>query len=95
MFIADIKEASTSLPVVCFLSLTVKVYFPHVTPVFFYIYIKVGIEMLFLFKKELTVSPVMSYDPLPPVDSVAGYTRPERYDQQLAKLGYTGKLFQF
>lgn len=27
---------------------------------------------------ELTVSPVMSYDPLPPVDSVAGYIRPER-----------------
>lgn len=31
------------------------------------------------------MSPVMSYDPLPPADSVAGYTRPERFDQQFSK----------
>lgn len=27
----------------------------------------------------MSASPVMSYDPLPPVDSVAGYERPKRY----------------
>lgn len=27
---------------------------------------------------DLTMSPVMSYDPLPPTDSIAGYSRPER-----------------
>lgn len=27
---------------------------------------------------DLTLSPVMSYDPLPPTDSVSGYSRPER-----------------
>ncbi|GAA6069846.1 transcription factor 25 [Tachysurus ichikawai] len=27
---------------------------------------------------EVTTQPVMSYDPLPPLDSVASYTRPER-----------------
>lgn len=27
---------------------------------------------------DMTISPMMSYDPLPPVDSIAGYSRPER-----------------
>uniref|UniRef100_A0A8B9KEJ1 Transcription factor 25 n=1 Tax=Astyanax mexicanus TaxID=7994 RepID=A0A8B9KEJ1_ASTMX len=28
---------------------------------------------------DVTAQPVMSYDPLPPLDSIASYTRPERY----------------
>jgi len=29
--------------------------------------------------QEISLSPVLSHDPLPPLDSVASYTRPPRY----------------
>ena len=38
------------------------------------------IGMVFVLRglQELTNSPIMMYDPLPPLDSTCGYTRPER-----------------
>ena len=40
----------------------------------------------FLFvRQEMASSPVMSFDPLPPLDSTYSYTRPERYSSLTSK----------
>ena len=35
--------------------------------------------MMFVRLQEVSLSPILSHDPLPPLDSVAAYTRPPRY----------------
>lgn len=36
-------------------------------------------DLLFSSLKEVTSQPIMGFDPLPPLDSIVSYTRPERY----------------
>uniref|UniRef100_A0AAR2J128 Transcription factor 25 (basic helix-loop-helix) n=1 Tax=Pygocentrus nattereri TaxID=42514 RepID=A0AAR2J128_PYGNA len=42
---------------------------------------------------EVTTQPVMSYDPLPPLDSIMSYTRPERKYKWGNLSGHRGELF--
>ncbi|XP_062861286.1 transcription factor 25 [Trichomycterus rosablanca] len=43
---------------------------------------------------EVTTQPVMSYDPLPPLDSVASYTRPERQNARASNESTLSLLFR-
>lgn len=43
-------------------------------------------DLLFSSLKEVTSQPIMGFDPLPPLDSIVSYTRPERYFLALRSL---------
>ena len=48
--------------------------------------VSIMFDCILLTLQEISLSPILSHDPLPPLDSVAAYTRPPRYVNDIPRL---------